>query len=819
LASIVLAGAARAQNDWHDPTNDPKVVCFDEGTDLGYVAEIQSTLPAWPEYQLGTRWTGTNGDPIALSWSLAPDGINIPGGVGEGAAPNELFARLDAQFAAQGGRATWVARIQACFDRWEAISGIDFTRVTAAGVDWDDGSAWGTAGNDVTRGDIRISMHPIDGANGILGYTAFPQNGDMVLDRAESWAAAANLHRFLRNIVTHELGHAIGANHVCPALGLILMEPFYSGSYDGPRQDDFRFVQKYYGDPYEANNTSGAAFNLGTPTTGVLFTYGIPQNPIAGSNDANSADLSIDANNEQDWFRFTITQPGNVDVSVIPVGSTYQDNAQTQTTCPSGITTNAKNQADLAVQVFASNGTTILATAAAGGLGVTETLTNVNLATAGTYYIKVYETAAVTGTQLYKMTVEVDTGVCADTDGDGFNDCVDNCVTIANPSQTDGDGDNVGDACDNCISAPNQAQTNSDGDAFGDACDNCPLLSNPNQADADGDDVGDACDGCPNDPGKSDPGLCGCGVPDTDSDGDQHPDCADNCVNTYNPQQVDVDGDGVGNACDNCNTVPNSNQADTDADFVGDACDNCPTVSNPTQDDADGDGVGDLCDGCPNDPNKAAPGQCGCGVLDIDTDGDTFADCVDNCDNIANPNQADCDLDGIGDVCELAAGTQHDANSNGIPDECETCPQIATYCTAGTSTNGCVPVLSATGSPSVAATSGFTLTATAVEGQKQGLFFYGINGPKAAVWSPGSTSFLCVKPPTQRIPAQNSGGTAGACNGTFSNDFLVYLAANPGALGQPFAAGNPVWAQAWYRDPPAPNTTNLSGGITFIMCP
>ena len=36
-----------------------------------------------------------------------------------------------------------------------------------------------------------------------------------------------------------------------------------------------------------------------------------------------------------------------------------------------------------------------------------------------------------------------------------------------------------------------------------------------------------------------------------------------------------------------------------------------------------------------------------------DSDGDGFPDASDNCPTIANPNQADCDQDGIGNACEL----------------------------------------------------------------------------------------------------------------------------------------------------------------------
>ena len=58
--------------------------------------------------------------------------------------------------------------------------------------------------------------------------------------------------------------------------------------------------------------------------------------------------------------------------------------------------------------------------------------------------------------------------------------------------------------------------------------------------------------------------------------------------------------------------------------------------------DGDSDGFCDAGDLCPADPLKFAPGQCGCGVLDLDTDSDGTADCVDtDNDNDGVPDSSD----------------------------------------------------------------------------------------------------------------------------------------------------------------------------------
>jgi len=142
-----------------------------------------------------------------------------------------------------------------------------------------------------------------------------------------------------------------------------------------------------------------------------------------------------------------------------------------------------------------------------------------------------------------------------------------------------------------------------------------------------------------------------------------------------------------------------------------------------------------------------------------------------------------------------------------------------TYCTPGTTSSGCAATMSYAGSAHVSATAGFQLRVNNVEPNKQGLIFFGVSGRAISPWAPGSSSFLCVKSPTQRMSLLNSNGLPGLCNGAFNIDWLTWLAANPGALGTPFSSGVVVNAQAWFRDPPAAKTTNLSNALEFVTAP
>lgn len=142
------------------------------------------------------------------------------------------------------------------------------------------------------------------------------------------------------------------------------------------------------------------------------------------------------------------------------------------------------------------------------------------------------------------------------------------------------------------------------------------------------------------------------------------------------------------------------------------------------------------------------------------------------------------------------------------------------YCTAGTTTNGCVASISANANPNVSHSTPCNVTIANVEGQRSGIIFYGLMQTSSPWCSQGGgTSMLCVKAPTKRTGVQQTGGTMGACNGSLARDWNAYQLANPGALGAPWVAGEQVFLQGWFRDPTACKTTNLSNALQLTYTP
>jgi hypothetical protein len=149
-----------------------------------------------------------------------------------------------------------------------------------------------------------------------------------------------------------------------------------------------------------------------------------------------------------------------------------------------------------------------------------------------------------------------------------------------------------------------------------------------------------------------------------------------------------------------------------------------------------------------------------------------------------------------------------------------TCGVVLGYCTPGTSASGCQASLSTSGVPSATIPGGFSVTASGVEGKKDGLFFFGTNGRQANPWG-SSSSFQCVAPPVLRAGIMSGAGTNGSCDGSFSVDFNAYWCPTCPSPQKNPGVGAMVQLQLWYRDPLSASnqTTAMSGAIEFIVCP
>lgn len=137
-----------------------------------------------------------------------------------------------------------------------------------------------------------------------------------------------------------------------------------------------------------------------------------------------------------------------------------------------------------------------------------------------------------------------------------------------------------------------------------------------------------------------------------------------------------------------------------------------------------------------------------------------------------------------------------------------------TYCTAKTNSQGCVPVMSVSGAPTLSGPDDFHVLAANVINRKNGVFFWGLNANGA----PFQGGTLCVQSPVRRTPPQDAGGTFGPDDCTGSYDFFFGQAYMSGAG---LSAGSIAYGQFWSRDPSHPDGTNvgLTGGIAFILRP
>ena len=135
-----------------------------------------------------------------------------------------------------------------------------------------------------------------------------------------------------------------------------------------------------------------------------------------------------------------------------------------------------------------------------------------------------------------------------------------------------------------------------------------------------GDGVLDANDGCPNDPAKTDPGLCGCGVADTDSDDDGTADCEDPTPDgepaagtdgSTNDQSGSDDGtsgsDTSGSGTDDTGGTGTGDSTDDGSASGGDSAGSDTSTSDQSDTGGGTDDTSDLSDL----PPSPLPGPCG----------------------------------------------------------------------------------------------------------------------------------------------------------------------------------------------------------------
>jgi hypothetical protein len=330
--------------------------------------------------------TGTAGNPITLTWGFVADGITIPAGSsGEAAAASNLQASLNALY---GSSTTWQPLFQKVFDRWSSLAGLSYVYTGLS----DDGAPLpqifvtsGAPGVLGVRPDIRIGGKALDGVSGTLAYNWFPNVGDMVVDTSDIglstgfYSHLANDSRALRNVLGHEHGHGLGFNHSNPINGTKLMEASTSSAptFDGPQFDDILAAQINYGDPFEKggrNDTAATASNLGflgIQVNSAVSAWVDANDPVTPRSIANTSDF--------DYLKFTVASNTGVSFTLSPFGPTYATDAGTF---------NASAQGNLALQLIGTDGTTVIQSVDATGLGGSETVTTSALA-AGTYYLRV----------------------------------------------------------------------------------------------------------------------------------------------------------------------------------------------------------------------------------------------------------------------------------------------------------------------------------------------------------------------------------------------------------------------------------------------
>jgi hypothetical protein len=415
------------QTNKHNLIKDNNLIfpatCFAPGTDPSILEQFYNERNALANslglsqeeitdrFNLQSRWGTTaldgsglsQGDFTTLTWSYVPDGTPIGNGgcrvPGESTNPSNFIAFFNGIYGpptipGDFTTAPWHQLFVDMFDSWSAVSGLNFVYEPN-----DDGATVVTGGSGIsgTRGDFRISGHPVDGNNNVLACNYFPENGDMIIDTSDNYFIN-NQTTGTTNVLTHEIGHGLGIFHVCPVEQTKLMEPFVSTAFIGPQEDDILAVNRFYGDVDGENDAPTNATVLGSDPN--PFIYNVNQR-------------SVDDDLDLDYYSFNISETTSADITLIPTGTTYLDGVQfSGGACSAGTNFNALTVSDLMFEILGPDGTSVLTTTDANGAGVAENSVTI-LAPGGPYYVRVMQQGApVDNVQMYNLNVSLEEASC-----------------------------------------------------------------------------------------------------------------------------------------------------------------------------------------------------------------------------------------------------------------------------------------------------------------------------------------------------------------------------------------------------------------------
>lgn len=427
-----------------------------------FILEAPNTV-TWASTASGTRTA--NGQPATITWSLVPDGTATTVENGTTTTPSGLVSFMNTNFGGDPSQTDltkepWFHIFSDAFGRWNQLGGVNYVYEPH-----DDGVKHPSANGVLNvRGDIRLAGFNIDGTNGTLAFTYIPSGGsDTAIDTSESalFTSGSSLNYvYFRDTLMHEIGHGFGLGHVSTneaTTGKLLMEPFIDDSanpIDGPQLDEVRGVQYFFGDVNEKSNgglgngTAARATPLGTLTSGSTRLVGASADVPTQAISATATDfVSISNSSDIDFYSFTVSAASSLTAVLTPRGGVFAQGDGDTSATPTSFNANAR--ANLALTILAANGTTIIGSANVNGVGIAETIANLLLPAAGTYYAEVTEGTENT-IQLYELGLTATSVLPGDYNHDGVVDAADYAVwrhslgqSVAAGTGADGNGDGL----------------------------------------------------------------------------------------------------------------------------------------------------------------------------------------------------------------------------------------------------------------------------------------------------------------------------------------------------------------------------------------